>query len=180
MSLTKGGVVMVVALAVAGGGNSLTAQRGLGGGGGLGVYGFGPRLGENIELTLQLQEQLKLSGEQVSALQELQVGIQQDVAPLEAELDALRARVVSGEVTRFAGVSQLQDLFTRYEAAATPYRTGVATILSADQHLELQVLMYETRPGAQGFLGVAGSGFGRGVGRGFGRGYARGARPWRR
>jgi len=208
MSLTNRGLAVFIALALAGGGNSLTAQRGLGVGEGLGVYGLGPRLGENIELALLLQERLNLSGEQVGALQELQIAIQQEVAPLEAEIDAFRARFISGEVTRFEGVSQLQDLLTRYEAAATPYRTGVATILTADQHGELQGLMYNTRPGSGVYLGRAGSGIGRGValgvgrvmvgrgagvrwgrgsslgwgwgvGRGFGRGFVRGIRPWR-
>jgi len=201
MSLTNRGLAVFIALALAGGGNSLTAQRGFGAGEGLGVFGLGPRLGENIELALLLQEQLSLSGEQVGALQELQIAIQQDVAPLEAEIYALRARFISGEVTRFEDVSQLQDLLTRYEAAATPYRTGVATILTADQHGELQGLMYNTRPGSGAYLGRAGLGigrgvalgagramvgrgagvgWGRGVGRGFSRGFVRGVRPWRR
>ncbi len=170
MSLTNRGVAVFIALALAGGGDSLTAQRGFGVGRGLGVYGLGPRLGENIEIALQFQEQLNLSGEQVGALQELQVGIQQNVAPLEAEIYDLRARMMSGEVTRFAGVSQLQDLFTRYDAAGTPYRTGVATILTADQHRELQGLMYNTRPVQGAYLGGAASGLGRGFGIGAGRG----------
>ena len=170
MSLTNRGVAVFIALALAGGGDSLTAQRGLGVGRGLGVYGLGPRLGENIEIALQFQQQLNLSVEQVGALQELQVGIQQNVAPLEAEIYDLRARMMSGEVTQYAGVSQLQDLFTRYEAAAIPYRTGVTTTLTADQHWELQALMYNTRPGQGAYLGRAAPGLGRGFGIGAGRG----------
>ncbi|MFC1660832.1 hypothetical protein ACFL3S_05175 [Gemmatimonadota bacterium] len=171
MALRNRGVVVFIALALAGGGNSLSAQRGLGVGGGVGVYGLGPRLGENIDLALQFREQLNLSGEQVVALQELQVAIQQDVAPLEAEIDDLRARIMSGEVMQVAGVSQLQDLFNRYQAAATPYRTGVATILTADQHWELQGLMYDSRLGQGAYVGRAGSGIGRGFGLSAGRGY---------
>ena len=171
MSLKNRGVAVFVALALAGGGTSLTAQRGVGAGGGLGVYGLGPRLGENIQLALQFQEQLNLSQEQVVALQELQVGTQQDVAPLEAEIDDLRARIISGDVPQFAGVSELQDLLARYEAAATPYRTGVATILTADQHWQLQELMYNSLIGTGAYLGRAGPGIARGVGLGVRRGF---------
>ena len=181
MSMTKRCVGVFLAMALTGGGSTLAAQQGLGGGRGLGVYGLGPRLGENIELALEFQEQLGLSVEQVAALQEIQVLILQDVAPLEAEIDDLRGRMMSGEVVSLEGVSQLQDLRTRYQAVATPYRTGVATILTAEQHRQLQGLMFNTRLGERAYWGGATWGYGRGVGwgagwGGFGRGRSVGLR----
>ena len=184
MSPLKSGLVMVLALAVSGGADSLSAQRGIEGGG-LRLYGLGPRLGQNIEYALQYQEDLGLTGEQVASLQELQVGIQQDVAPLEAEIDELRAQIVAGGVNQTDGLVQLQQLMGQYQTLADPYRTGVTTILTADQHLRLQDIMWSTR-GVQGqYLGGVGygrglgrgvaRGLGRGVGRGVGRGIARGA-----
>jgi hypothetical protein len=148
-------------------------------GGGWGVYGVGPRLGENIELALEFRDRLNLSEDQVAALQKLQQDIQRDVTPLETEIEALRGLIRNGDVAWTEGVGQLQDLFTRYDSAAEPYRTGVARILSGYQHSMLQGMMYETRLGSVPARGLARPGLGlrrgrglggRGIGLGLGRG----------
>ena len=201
MSLTRCSLVIALALAVSGGGQFLSAQRGLGGGG-LGLYGVGPRLGENVQLALDYQEQLGLSAEQVASLRDLVTGIQADVEPVESQIDALRAQLLAGEVEWGAGIYQLQELRIHYQAMADPYRAGVAAVLDADQHLALQAMMFETWPlvgeawgGAPlglggtgpglsqsaGRLPAVGSGWnspvgiGRGGGRGLGWGVGRGA-----
>jgi hypothetical protein len=194
MSCMKRALVITLALALSGGGAFLSAQRGLGGQG-LGMYGLGPRLGENITLALEHQEHLQLTGDQVDALLLLQEGIREDVEPLGQEIDGLRASILAGDVSSLEGVTLLQDLFVAYETAADPYRIQVANLLSPAQHQALQGIMWETRPyygrglglygagvGGAGYLGAgqsvwmgrAGLGLGRGAGMGIGLG--RGAR----
>lgn len=173
MSTMKRGLVVALALAVSGGAYSLSAQRGIRGGG-LGLYGFGPRLGENIQLALEFQEDLGLTAEQMASLQELLAGIEQDVMPLEAGIDELRAQITAGEINQADGLVQLQELLGEYQTAAAPYRTGVTTILTADQHMRLQRIMWNTRPLQGQYLGRAGVGRGLGVGIGVGRGAGRG------
>ena len=153
MFLTKRIFAFALLLAVAGGGDQLMAQRGRGGGG-LGIYGFGPRLGENVQLALDNQSQLGLSGEQVASLQNLLGGIQEDLGPVQAEIDDLRYRIIGGEVERVDGVVRLQALLDEYESAAAPLRTEVTRILTADQHRELQNIMWATRPGPGSGWGV--------------------------
>jgi hypothetical protein len=182
---------LAVALAVAGGGDQLTAQRGRGGGG-LGIYGFGPRLGENIQLALDNQDHLGLSGEQVASLQDLLSGIQDELGPLQAGIDDLRYRIIGGEVERVDGIESLQALLEDYESAAAPFRTEVTRILTADQHMELQNIMWATRPGpgtgwgagpdltvgtAPGLGPAPASAYGPGLG--LGRGYYGGRGPGR-
>lgn len=171
-------LLVFLILAVAGGADALSAQRGLGYGG-LGLNGLGPRLGENVALALDLQSELGLSSEQIQALQDLGAGIQLDVAPLEEEIDGLRNQILAGEVAERDGLVELQNLLADYEAAAEPYRSGITTILSAVQHRSLQAAMFETRPYLdQGVLGAR-AGYGRGVayGRGLSPGFGYGVRP---
>lgn len=124
----------------------LSAQRGWGGGG-LGLYGFGPRLGENIDLALELKDDLGLTPEQIGALQELDRGIQAEVEPLDAEIQLLRNRILAGEVAGGEGLLQLERLLADFQLAAEPYRVEVANILTPEQHGLLQATMFETRPG---------------------------------
>ena len=185
MSLIRCALVMAPALALSGGGHLLSAQQGLGGRG-LGLYGVGPRLGENVELALEFQDLLGLSPEQVGSLQAIQDGIRQDVEPLEAEIASLRAGIMNGEVSRVDGLVQLQDFLAQFQAAADPYRIQVETVLTPAQHGALQGIMLETRPLQGRALGAAGVGWnqglrsgqgvwlGRGAGRGFGPGAALG------
>jgi len=175
-------LVVFLTLALAGGADTLSAQQGLGSGG-LGLYGLGPRLGENVALALELQAELGLSGEQVQALQELGAGIQTEVAPLEEEIEGLRNQILTGEVAERDGLIRLQSLLSDYDEVAEPYRAGVSSILTLDQHQALQVVMFESRPypGGGGWgIGAGYAGYGRGIaygrgGRGAGMGY--GARP---
>ena len=154
MSVAKRTMMVLLALALSGWGSQAWAQRGLGGGG-LRVYGVGPRLGENIQLALQNQDQLGLSADQVQQLQDLQIGIQEEVLPLQQEIDALRSRIGLGDVAYAQGVGQLQALMAEYQTAADPYRTRVVNILTPAQHTALQQMMYRTRP-------YGGRGYGRG------------------
>jgi len=171
MSVTRWMLAIALALAVSGGEPVLSAQQGQVGTG-LGLYGLGPRLGENVELALELRGELGLSAEQVGSLQTLLAGISQDVDPLAGEITELRAMVMAGEVDRVESLVQLQGLLAQYRTVAAPYQTGVETILTAAQHETLRALMWETRPIPSSGLGVVGSGFawnsrlgsGRGVG----------------
>jgi hypothetical protein len=164
------GITVLFFLALAGVGAPISAQQNPGPGGGLGLYGVGPRLGENIQLAVGSRETLGLSGEQVEALQELGVGVQRDVAPLELEIETLRTRIIDGEIAWATGVGQLQDLFAQYETAAAPYRTGIAGILTAQQHQALQEMMFETRFGSSATVRLGRAGLGRGRGLGVGAG----------
>lgn len=191
MSLVKRSLVLLFALALFGGVGLLSAQQGLGGG--LGLYGVGPRLGENVQLALLHSGELGLSEEQISSLQELQVGIEADVVPLENQLNAVRDQILAGQVDWSSGILQLQEVRAQYEVAAAPYRTGVANVLTTDQHWALQEIMYATWPGTgtppgvglglrRGWVPAAGVapgralGLGRGVGLGRGAGLGLGAR----
>ena len=186
MSRIRSGFVMFLALAVSGGGHLLSAQQGLGGGR-LGLYGVGPRLGENVALALEFQDQLGLSQDQVASLQLLQDGIRKDVEPLETEINGLRAAILAGEVSSVDGLAVLQGLFGEFQAVSQPYRTQVDAILGPVQHQTLQGIMWESRPLQGQGLGTAGMGmgwnpgvspvlgagqgmwFGRGAGLGLGR-----------
>ncbi len=202
MSLMKGVLTGILALAVCAVANPVSAQRGVGGPG-LRINGVGPRLGENVQLALQNQARLGLSSEQVARLQELQPGIESEIVPLENELNAARMSLQSGGVGYPEGQAQLQELLARFETAAQPYRTAVAEILTPTQHAALQQMLYATRPywtpgygraavgwgavapGAYGGYGYGGYGYGRGFGAGRawggawgGRGWGRGAGRW--
>jgi len=144
---------LALLLAMAGWGNPLEAQRGRGGGG-LGIYGFGPRLGENVQLALENRGQLGLSAEQVTALEELQGGIGETLGPLHSEIDNLRYGIISGESDQVAGVADLQKLLSDYDMAAEPFQARVTQILTAEQHSALQDIMLATRPGPGSGWGV--------------------------
>lgn len=182
-------VVLILALTAA----PLSAQRGWGGGG-FGLYGLGPRLGENIDLALELKDDLGLTTEQVGALQELDKLIQAELGPLDDDIELLRSRILAGKVTGSQGLLQLESLLAEYESAAEPYRVEVSNILTPDQHRLLQAGMFETRPGlGRGFpqgspgvgVGAPRAFYGRlggaaglrgGVGVGYGAGYGAGYR----
>ncbi len=184
MSIVKQSLIIIAALAVSATMSPVAAQRGVGQGQGLQVNGIGPRLGENIALALENRDRLGLSEDQVAGLQLLQAGVAEDVTPLQTEVDALRTRMRAGEVSYTAGIPQLRGLLAELDIASEPYRAGVADILTADQHLELQEIMWSTRPYDAGWYSRAGFGYGvqprvgtgfrpRG---GFGRGAAWGGR----
>jgi hypothetical protein len=172
MSVTRWTMVTILALAFSGGGFVLSAQQGRTGTG-LGVYGLGPRLGENVQFALELRDQLGLSADQIASLNELQAGISRDVEPVAAEIANLRGRLMAGEVDGVSGIDQLQGLLAQYQAAADPYRIQVETILTPAQHEMLQTVMWNSRP-APG-LGLYGAGMGPGIGLDYGLGWSQGA-----
>lgn len=158
MSMAKRILLVLVALALSGAGDPAWAQRGLGGGG-LRVNGVGPRLGENIQLALQNRDRLGLSSDQVTRLQELQSGVEADILPLRREIDALRSNIMTDGVGHTRGWPRLQDLLAELDVVAEPYRTGVANVLTPEQHTALQQMMFSSRPyGGRGY-GRAGTGF---------------------
>lgn len=166
MSALRRAMMVVLALVLSGGLNGVMGQRGLRGGG-LGLHGLGPRLGGNVELALEHQEGLSLTAQQIASLQEMRTGIQQNMAPLEVEITNLRTLIMEDEVDREEGLTRLRQLLEQYRTAAEPYRSGVTTILTVDQHRRLQAQVQSDR-GAEGrLLGRAGGG--RGVGRGSAR-----------
>lgn len=204
MRRPKGDFPVLVLLFLALTAAPLSAQRGWGGGG-LGLYGFGPRLGENIDLALELKDDLGLTPEQIGALQELDRGVQAEVEPLDAEIQLLRNRILAGEVAGSQGLLQLERLQEDFQLAAEPYRVEVVSILTPEQHRLLQAAMFETRPGLgrgarQGYVGAGvapravsgrlgfggrgavglrggpGIGYGGGPGVGYGAGYGIGYR----
>ena len=148
--------VSLLALLLAGGGDILLAQQGLAGGG-LGLNGVGPRLGENVALALELQNELGLSGDQVQTLQNLKGGIANEVEPVEAEINALRAMIQGGSTPARDGLLRLQALYEEYQIVAEPYRTQIDAVLTPQQHEALQGIMWESRPYGGLGLGRAGT-----------------------
>jgi hypothetical protein len=148
-------------------------------------------------MALQFGDQLGLSAQQIEDLEELRTGIERDVEPLGAEIDLLRTQILAGEGSALDGLARLRELQDLYQDSAAPYRAGVAEILTPEQHLMLQDMMFSTRstagwgPRGTGVafgrgLGARGAqgpdlGYGRGAGLGYGRGaglgYGRGIRP---
>ncbi len=169
MSAMKRAMIVVLTLALSGGLNGVMGQRELRGGG-LGLHGLGPRLGGNVELALEHQEELSLTAQQIASLQEMQAGIQQNVAPLEGEITNLRTQIMEDELDREEGLTRLRELMEQHRTAAEPYRSGVTTILTVDQHRRLQAQVQSDRKAEGRLLGRTG------VGRGAGRGVARGGR----
>lgn len=168
---------VALAMIVAASWNPASAQRGIGNQG-LGLYGLGPQLGENVEIALELRDELGLSDQQIEDLEELRTGIGRDVDPLRAEIDLLRTQILSGEGSALDGLARLRELQDLYQESAAPYRAAVAEILTPEQHLMLQDMMFSTRPVTGWGVRGAGVGLGRGLGgwgtRGLGLGYGRG------
>jgi hypothetical protein len=188
MFLKRSTLIFFVALAFSGAGQCLQAQWGPAGGG-LRLNGIGPRLGENVQLALEARDELGLSSDQVAQLQELAAGIEAEVTPLDADIDALRSQIMAGDVDYVTGLRQLQELQLLYDEVADPYRTGVTSILSVEQHRVLQSIMFDSWPGAGSAWAGGGAwygrmgrnravGYGPGVGYGRGAGLGRGAGVW--
>ena len=176
MSVTRWSLAIALAFVVSFGGSVLSAQEGQARAG-LGLYGFGPRLGENLDLALELQEELGLSAEQVGSLKNLRAGVSKDVDPLAVEITGLRTMIMAGEVDRVEGLTRIQELLAAYEVVAAPYRTEVETVLTPTQHGILQSVMWEIRPGfgqGQGAFGQGQGSIGLGLPRASGLGLNRG------
>jgi Spy/CpxP family protein refolding chaperone len=174
--MTVMGATLLVATAMAAG--PLDAQRGPGirGGG-------GPNMGRSLELVLERQEELALSQDQVTQLQELKASVDGDVAPVMEEMAALRARIRGGEMDRDDGLRQMEALRGELITNSAPMQGRVQQILTVEQHQKLQPLVRQSqRPGVgragavrgQGpRLGARGRAAGRGSGGGVGLGRGR-------
>jgi hypothetical protein len=163
MMLTKRmGMTVAFALAATLVASPVQAQRGLGM-----VRSGGPNLGRSLEIALEHQEELGLTGDQLAQLQEMKAIIDQDLNPLSEEIKALREGVRAGDVDRSEGIRQLQELQGQFLSLSAPLRGRVAEILTVEQHNRLQPLVWQTRPGragARAFQGRMGrGGFGPGM-----------------
>ena len=178
MTTKSGGWILAVALGLGLGALPVQAQRG----GGFRGQGGGPHAGGSLEVLLENQDALGLTGDQLSQIQEMKVVLDVDVLPLAEEIKVLRDQIRAGEVERTEGVRQLQALQGEYATASAPLRGRVEEILTVDQHQKLQGIVRQARPGqgrgrtSQGRPGqVRGAAFqGRG-GRGGARGQLRGS-----
>jgi len=151
------GAVLVVGLGVSLA--PLHAQRGLGP-----MGQPGPNMGRSLDLALEHQGQLGLTGDQVSRLSELKAAMDRDVLPLADEMKALRESIRAGEVDRAEGFRQREALRGELITATAPLRGRVQEILTVEQHKKLQAIVWQGRPG----LGRGGPGFRQGF-RGPGR-----------
>jgi hypothetical protein len=165
MKRTSGGLMVALTLAVGLGVAPVEGQRGAGFRG----QGAGPHAGQSLDVIIQNQEALGLTGNQLAQIQELKATMDSDVAPLAEEIRALRAQIRAGEVDGSEGFRQLQALQGEMMTASAPLRGRVQEILTVEQHQRLQATVRQTRPG-QGrggsFLGRGGPGMGRGQFRG--------------
>jgi hypothetical protein len=166
---------LILALAVAA--VPLQAQRGQGVGGEAFRGPGGPNLGRSLELALENREELELSQEQLTQLQELKQIIDEDVAGLAEEMKALRESIRSGEVGRDEGMRRMQALQGEFLTASAPLTGRVREILTVEQHGKLQPLVRRGRVGRVGAGAVRGRGMSTFRGRGMGtfRGAAPGA-----
>ncbi len=121
-----GALVVALGLAVM----PLQAQRGMGPRG-QGVRGQGgPNMGHSLEMVLENQEQLGLSGDQVAQLKELKATIDGSVVGLAEEMKALREGIRGGEVERDEGMRQMEALRGQLITASAPLRGRVQEILT--------------------------------------------------
>lgn len=107
----------------------------------------GPHMGWSLELALENQEELGLSGQQVAELEELKTVIDRDVAGLAEEMRVLRESIRSGELERDEGFRRMEALRGEVITASAPLRGRVQEILTVEQHNELQRLVRAERPG---------------------------------
>jgi hypothetical protein len=167
MKRMSGGLVVALTLAVTVGVSPVEGQRGAGFGG----RGGGPYAGRSLDVIIEHQASLGLTGDQLAQIQELKRVMDSEVAPLAEEIRALRTRIQAGEMEWNEGLRELQVLQGQMTTAAAPLRGRAQEILTVEQHRQLQATVWQTRPG-QGRGGVF---WGRG-GSGMARGQVRGSR----
>ena len=182
MTKMSGGIVLAVAVAVGLAASPIQAQRGAGFRGQM----AGPHMGLSLDILLENQENLDLTGDQLRELESLKAMMDDQVAPLAEEMKALREQIWAGEVDRGEGFRQLQALRGEFLTASAPLQGRVQEILTVEQHRLLQAEVWQNRPGMgrggaafQGrggaFQGRGGAFRGRG-GMGMTRGQLRGSR----
>jgi len=131
---------------------------------GMGMRGqAGPHAGSSLQVVLEHQEAIGLSGDQVTQLQELKAVVDGTVLPLAEEMKVLRDQIQAGDVDRDEGFRQMQALRGELITAQAPTRGRVQEILTVAQHSRLQGLVRQGRPGAgRGQVGQGRPGMGRG------------------
>lgn len=148
MSKRKMGPMVILALTALVAAVPAEAQRGMGVRGGAGPRGpGGPNLGRSVDVALENQEELGLTGEQVAQLTEMKSLMDQELNPLAEEIKTLRAGIQSGEIDRAQGVRDLQALQGQFIASSAPLRGRVQEILTVEQHNRLQPMVWQGRPG---------------------------------
>ena len=143
MTKTSGGLVLALAVAVGLAASPLQAQRGPG------VRGLtaGPNMGLSLEILLENQERLELTGDQLRELESLKATMDGEVAPLAEEIKALREQIWAGEVDRDEGFRAMQALRGELLIASAPLQGRVQEILTVEQHRTLQAEVWQRRPG---------------------------------
>jgi Spy/CpxP family protein refolding chaperone len=137
------GVALVVGLGVSLA--PLHAQRGPGP-----WRGPGPNMGRSLDLALDHQEELGLSRDQVSRLDELRIVLEGDVLPLAETMRALREAIWAGEIDRPEGFRQMEALRGELITVSAPLMGRIQEILTVEQHRKLQAIVWEARPGFGG------------------------------
>jgi Spy/CpxP family protein refolding chaperone len=171
MTKLSGGLVLALAVAVGLAASPLQAQRGHG----LRGQAAGPNMGLSLDVLLENQEKLELTGDQLRELEGLKATMDGEVAPLAEEMKALREQIWAGEVDRNEGSRAMQALRGEFLTASAPLQGRVQEILTVEQHRTLQSEMRQGRPG-QGRGGMAMQGHGGMAFRGRG-GAFQGRRP---
>ena len=108
-------------------------------------------------MAIEHREDLGLSGDQVTQLQELKAVMDGEIAGLVEEMNALRSGIRSGDLDRDEGFRQLNAVRGELITASAPLRGRVQEILTVDQHQKLQPIVWEGRPGLGRGAGVRGS-----------------------
>jgi Spy/CpxP family protein refolding chaperone len=143
MTKRSGGLVLALAVAVGLVANPLQAQRGTGVRG----QGQGPNMGTSLEVLLEKQEILELTGDQLRDLEAMKATMDSEITPLVENIKALKGQLRAGEVDRNEGARQLQALQGELMIASAPLRGRVQEVLTVQQHQTLQVEMRANRPG---------------------------------
>ncbi len=144
--LKRSAVIGAVVLTALGGWNG-SAQAQVGGG----FRGQGgPHMGRSLEVALEHQEELGLSGDQVARLREMQGILESEVAPLAEEMQALREKIGAGELDRTEGLRAMGAVRGRLITAGAPLLGRVQEVFTVAQHRQLQALVRPIRPGLGG------------------------------
>lgn len=136
MTIKSGAPLMALALAVGLVANPLQAQTGR-----MGRGEGSPNRGGSLELILQHHEDLNLTADQVSQLEALKITEDNEVAPLVEEMEALREKILSGDVDREDGIRRMKVLRGQLVPAKTSLRGRVQEILTVEQVGRLQAIV---------------------------------------